>query len=40
MDEVKIGSTERLKDFGMELIDEELKELDLPSEVQRRALTG
>lgn len=35
MDEVKIGSTERLKDFGMELIDVRIKRADLPSEVQR-----
>ena len=35
MDEVKIGSTERLKDLGMELIDVRIKRADLPSEVQR-----
>ena len=35
MDEVKRGSSERLKDFGMELIDVRIKRADLPTEVQR-----
>mgnify|MGYP001169058687 FL=1 len=35
MDEVKRGSSERLEDFGMELIDVRIKRADLPTEVQR-----
>ena len=35
MDEVKKGSSERLSDFGMTLIDVRIKRADLPNEVQR-----